>query len=273
MAKAAGDFLLARRLRFYQPAQGYRAAFDGVFLAASVSLSQNARAKPLRVLELGAGTGMVGLCLLWRAQTQHMPMQLVAIEKQTRLAAYNRMNIGCNGFFMAARVVVGDVRFACGGGWGGYDLVISNPPWRETQHQTPPQNQERAVALLLGALRLEDWVGRAVMSLRKRGAGGKGGRIALMVMGEQEAALCRCLRRYGMRVVRIWRLFSYKGDTTAKRVIVHATHAVHATRAVHARKGANGEACFRSTKIVLHEQGGALTQNARKVLEHAMPLP
>ena len=265
MDRAAGDFLLARRLRFSQPACGYRAAFDGVFLASSVSLPKKAGAKPLRVLELGAGTGMVGLCLLWRAQAQRVPIRLVAIEKQTRLAAYSRMNMQRNGFFMAARVVMGDVRFACGGGGeggrGGYDLVISNPPWRETQHETPPKSQERAVALLLGALRLDDWLGRAVMSLRV------GGRVAFMVMGEQEGALCRCLRRYGMRIIRIWRLFSYKDDSKAKRVIVHAMHAVHA------RKGRKGNRCVRGTKIVLHEQGGALTQHARNVLEHAMPLP
>jgi tRNA1(Val) A37 N6-methylase TrmN6 len=55
------DHLLGGRLRFSQPARGYRIAIDPVLLAAAMP----ARAGE-RVLDAGAGTGAASLCLAAR---------------------------------------------------------------------------------------------------------------------------------------------------------------------------------------------------------------
>ncbi len=55
------DALLDGRLRLCQPAAGYRAAIDPVFLAAAVPGEAGSR-----VLDLGCGVGAAALCLLTR---------------------------------------------------------------------------------------------------------------------------------------------------------------------------------------------------------------
>ena len=56
------DDFLGGRISIVQPRRGHRAGSDAVFLAASVP----ARAGD-RVLDVGAGVGVAGLCLLTRA--------------------------------------------------------------------------------------------------------------------------------------------------------------------------------------------------------------
>ncbi len=55
------DQFLSGRLTLRQPAQGYRAAIDPVILAAAIPARADETA-----LDLGAGVGTAGLCLLTR---------------------------------------------------------------------------------------------------------------------------------------------------------------------------------------------------------------
>ena len=77
------DRLLGGRLRFSQPAHGYRVAIDPVLLAAAVS--------PMpyqRVLDAGAGTGAASLCLAARVPE----CRVLGLELQRdlhRIASHN----------------------------------------------------------------------------------------------------------------------------------------------------------------------------------------
>ena len=52
------DYLLDKKVKIFQPVNGYRASTDAVLLAAFVSVSKYGK-----ILDVGSGTGMRALCL------------------------------------------------------------------------------------------------------------------------------------------------------------------------------------------------------------------
>ena len=252
MMVSSCDKLLGGRLRFYQPRQGYRAAQDGVLLSSCLPHMAMGR-----VLELGVGTGMAGLCFLWRlgAQVRRVSrVSYVGLEKQPRLAGYSRLNFRVNGFAPRARVIVGDMRFAHPSVQdGSFDLVFANPPWRVQSGKAMPQNNERATALMLGRLRLQDWVYGAARRVKR------GGRLALIVDGTQENEVTRALA-LGFQCEHIWRLFSYHDDTCAKRVVLLA------------RRSSSKEHKTHVSNVVLHDRHRGLSRVAEGVLRCGLSL-
>lgn len=119
MIETTVDGFLGGRLSVRQPARGYRAGADPVFLAAAVD------ARPGdRVLELGCGVGVALLCLLARVPG----LVAVGVERAPELAALARENLAANR--LEARIVAADIadlprdlrqeRF---------DHVLANPPY------------------------------------------------------------------------------------------------------------------------------------------------
>jgi tRNA1(Val) A37 N6-methylase TrmN6 len=73
------DAFLGGALRILQPKDGYRAGVDAVLLAASASVRAGRRE---RVLDVGAGVGVVGLALARRIADA----EVVLVERDARLA-------------------------------------------------------------------------------------------------------------------------------------------------------------------------------------------
>jgi len=117
------DAFLDGRVLAWQPRQGYRAATDPVFLAASVP----ARAGQT-VLELGCGVGVASLCLAARVPG----LALTGIELQADYAALARRNAAENGG--ALEVVEGDLQaLPAALRERRFDHVIANPPYYAAQ--------------------------------------------------------------------------------------------------------------------------------------------
>ncbi|MDA7428245.1 methyltransferase domain-containing protein [Primorskyibacter aestuariivivens] len=149
---------LGGRLQILQPAQGYRAGVDPVFLAASIP------ARPgQEVLELGCGVGTALFCLGARVAG----LELHGVELQPEYAALARENARRNG--MAAEITDADISCLPPALRGrSFDHVIANPPYfdRDTGHASPdgPRETGRGEALPLG-----DWVQVAAKRLRPGG--------------------------------------------------------------------------------------------------------
>ena len=159
-------WLLDGRVRYAQPADGYRTGIEPVLLAASVP----ARAGQ-RVLEAGIGAGAGLLCLAAR-----VPDVLgVGVEVDPEMADLARRNLEANGRSNLS-VVTADI-----GAWvgdGAFDHAFCNPPWHDPA-ATPSPTARRRLATHEARLPLERWIVSLHAALRP------GGSLTLMVGAAQ----------------------------------------------------------------------------------------
>jgi tRNA1(Val) A37 N6-methylase TrmN6 len=155
------DAFLGGRLVVAQPADGYRAGLDAVLVAAVVApaIGLGEPGAALRVLDVGAGVGVVGLCVASRIGSA----QVVLLEVQSVLAALAADNVVHNQLQHRVSVIAGDIYAApevlrdLGLLPDTFDHVVCNPPFDiEGQGRSPPNAiKARAHAMPAGAL--EHW--------------------------------------------------------------------------------------------------------------------
>ena len=117
------DAFLDGKVIAWQPREGYRAATDPVFLAASVPARTGQS-----VLELGCGVGVASLCLAARVPG----LDCTGLEVQAEYAALARRNAAANG--AALTVVEADLEaLPAELRARRFDHVIANPPYYAAQ--------------------------------------------------------------------------------------------------------------------------------------------
>lgn len=233
------DGFLGGRVQIWQPRNGYRAAMDPVLLAASVPARTGQR-----VLDLGCGAGVAGLCLAARVPG----LDLTGVELQADYADLAGRNAALNGAAMAVftadlRTLPAEVRQQ------GFDHVIANPPFYPAGSGTAARNMGREMALR-EAVPLAEWV---TVGLRRLAPGGW---LTLVVMAERLPDLLAAL---GGRVSVTVLPVAPRSGQAANRVLVRA------------RKG--GRAGFRLlAPLVLHDgqahecDGDSHSATARAIL-------
>lgn len=92
-----------------------------IVVEAALSLFPD-RAAPLRILDLGTGTGAILAALL----TERPAAAGIAVDRSENAARTARLNFARNGLSGRALAIVGDWGTALA---GGFDLVVSNPPY------------------------------------------------------------------------------------------------------------------------------------------------
>jgi tRNA1(Val) A37 N6-methylase TrmN6 len=155
------DRLLGGRIRLRQPAEGYRAAIDPVFLAAAVP----AEAHQL-VLDVGCGAGAAMLCLA--ARVPHS--RVVGLETQRELVRLAGDNAILNGMETRLSVTIGDLlqpppRLSP----GAFDHVMANPPYNERGRSMPAAGPGKTEATVEGEADLAAWVRFALAMVRPKG--------------------------------------------------------------------------------------------------------
>jgi tRNA1Val (adenine37-N6)-methyltransferase len=132
------DSLFSGKLIVYQEKEGYRFSLDAVLLAGF------SKVKPAdRIIDLGTGCGVVPLILAYRKLGQ----SLVGVEVQSELAALAQKNVETNGFSDRIRIYEMDYRqVASQFPAGGFDLAVSNPPYRRIDTGRINPHRQKALA-------------------------------------------------------------------------------------------------------------------------------
>ena len=246
-ATSTDDFL-GGRIGIVQPRGGHRAGSDAVFLASAVPAKSGER-----VLDIGAGVGVAGLCLLAR-----VPGILVtAVEIDPALATLAADNAGRNGFAEQFEIVTADVTSpgkalaAAGLKAESYDHLIANPPFHAEGRVRAAPDAARASAHVMAQGGLAAWM-RFFAAMAKPGA-----LLTLIHRPDCLGELLALLEgRFGD--IAVFPLFS-KRDEPATRIIVQA------------KKGSRAGLSL-LPGLLLHEYDGRYTADAEAVLRKGEPL-
>ena len=241
------DTLLGGQVVLWQPAEGYRAAIDPVLLAAAVEARVGAK-----VLDLGCGVGTIALCLMAR----YPKISVAGLEIEATLVALARRNAVENRVsenFQAyqgsvaplAQGSLGGSSLASGIEAGGFDIVVSNPPYLEAGQASLSPDLTKRAADVESTADLETWIGVASRALKPKGA------LALIHRADRLDHILALLRgRFGgITIHPLWP----KQGVPAKRVIIRA------------RKGTASPTRL-EPGTVLHQTDGQYTDAARMVL-------
>ena len=141
------DAFLNGKLKITQPSNGYRAATDPVFLAASVPASSGQS-----VLDVGSGVGVASLCLGARVSN----LRLYGIELQREyflMSEHNAIENNINLEVVNANLndLPSDFRQK------SFDHVMTNPPFFVTKTLSEPIAQGKSTANIEN-MSLNDWI-------------------------------------------------------------------------------------------------------------------
>jgi tRNA1(Val) A37 N6-methylase TrmN6 len=240
-ATTADDFL-GGRVTALQPKSGHRAGSDAVFLAAAVSARANER-----VLDVGAGVGVAGLCLMTRVPS----VEVTAVEIDAKLCALAADNAARNGFDEKLHIVNADVTApgktlrAAGLASESYDQVIANPPFLVAGKVRAAPDRGRATAHVMEKGALAAWMRFfAALAAPK----------ALLTLIHRPDCLAELLRLLDGRFgdIAVFPLFPRQGEP-ATRIIVQA------------QKGSRAGLRL-LPGLVLHRESGSYTAEAEAVL-------
>ena len=229
------ETFLDGRVKIAQPETGFRSGLDAVMLAAAVPARDGQTG-----LELGAGAGTAGLCLLARVPA----VSLTGVEINKGLAALAQDNAAANG--VAAAFVAADIFDLPPALKRDFDQVFCNPPFHGAGMASP--DTARATALMDQG-QLEDWL---KLGLQRTVSGGF---FTAILRADRLPLALAALPEKGIAAFPLWP----RMGEAPKRVIVQV------------RKGSNAPFAL-LPGLVLHEPGGGWTEEADDVLRRGNAL-
>lgn len=232
------DYLLDKKIKIFQPADGYRASSDAVLLAAFVSKFGGGK-----ILDVGSGTGAVSLCLAKRFSK--MSPEIRGLELQPELAELSNLSAKENGFenltYQNADIRLGTKEnnlTPC-----SFDVVASNPPYSECDMPSP--NKSKATAHNHIGFDLEHWLNFCLKMAKPYGW------IYLINRAEALPKINYIMHNKAGNM-KILPIYSKKGQT-AKRVLISV------------QKDSKSP-CQILPPFIVHSADGSYSENAQKIL-------
>ncbi len=184
------DALFGGRLIVRQEQKGYRFSLDAVLLAGLTSIR-----KEDRVIDLGAGCGVIPLVLAYRTRTER---KIAGVEIQPELAKLAKKNVNENGFSERIEIHQMDFReISSAFKAGSFDLALSNPPYRKPGTGRINLDTQKAIARHELTATIADVFEAARYLLRV------GGRVALVYPATRLANLLRSALDHGFSPKRL----------------------------------------------------------------------
>ncbi len=238
MKNVTTDDFLNGKVKLRQSVNGLRATSDAVLVAAAVKAKENNS-----VLDVGAGNGVIGLCIAAR-----VPVQVTALEIQENLVQLIQENAALNDrkitvirtdLFQHTDPLKGKL----------FHHVVTNPPFYDTTGATRA-NAEQAQAYT-ASFNLDKWLIYCLKHIRAKGT------FTLIHRPEKLAEILMILEQKlgGIEIIPIYS----KVGQAAKRVIIRGT--LGSKKPTQLLSG-----------IVLHTHADKSTPSATKVLRNAKEL-
>jgi tRNA1Val (adenine37-N6)-methyltransferase len=234
------DTILGGALTLVQPRHGYRFSIDSLLLADFARV----RARD-RVLDLGAGCGVVAVVIAARAR----PRKVVALEIQPALAALAARNAAFNRLD-SIRVIHGDLRARriAGLSPASFDVVVANPPYRALGTGRESPHAGRRAARAETAATLAQFVAAA-----KRYCANDA-KTAFVFDATRSAELLAGLSAHSLEPKRI-RFVHPVATARASSILVEA------------RKGGGRETLV-EPPLILYDQPGVYSDEARELMQN-----
>ena len=232
------DYLLDKKIKIFQPVDGYRASSDAVLLSAFVSNITKGK-----ILDVGSGTGAVSLCLAQRMTDSSV--QIVGLEIQSELAELSNFSAQQNNF-RNLKYLNKDIKLGCSENNlepCSYDIVVTNPPYSE--NDLPSPNKSKASAHNHIHFDLNHWL---LFCLKMTKPFGK---IYMVHRAEALPKICSILQNKAGNI-QILPVYS-KNKQNAKRVLVSA------------QKDSKAPSRLLSP-FITHNEYGSYTDKAQEIL-------
>ena len=238
MQNYSQDYLLDKKVKIFQPLDGYRASTDAVFLSALLS-----GVKPHeKILDVGSGTGAISLCLAERFKNKNI--SITGLEIQPELAELSNISAKENGFDFV-KFINTDIAAPLPAGmkFCSFNHVISNPPY--AQDDMPSPNQSKALAHNHHNFSLKDWIAFCIKMMAPHAY------FYMINRAEAVDEILACIHGK-LGHIEIIPLFSKAGQN-AKRIIIRAQKDNHTpTKIFHGP--------------IIHLDNGEYTETAHKIL-------
>lgn len=230
-----------RDIKLYQRKNGYRFSLDALLLYSFVRLRSAER-----IADLGAGSGIIGILLAKKYPAASVKL----IELQEGLFRLASKNVAMNGLGGRVDVLKCDIRKLprdlC-----GFDLVVSNPPFRKPLSGRLSIDRERALARHEMELSLTELVRAASGLLKNKG------RFAVIYHPARLPELINELKRVKLEPKRL-RLVHGTVNAEAKMALVESVK--------HGRGGLKVE-----RPLVVYGEGGLYTEETAGIYGAGRP--
>ncbi len=204
MVEYTQDYLLDKKIKIFQPVDGYRTSSDAIFLSSLIDDIKSTDS----ILDVGSGTGGISLCLAYKFPQN----QVVGLEIQPQLTELSNLSAKENRFdnlvyyncdIKEKNIPVKPLSF---------NHVISNPPY--SLNDMPSPNKSKALAHNHSGQTLTEWINFCIKMLKPFGF--------LYLINRAEAINETLHALYGKAGnIQIIPLYSKKGQS-AKRVMIIA---------------------------------------------------